>query len=141
MIVVDASVAVKWFLPEPHAEAASQLLAPDHDLVAPDLIRLEAASVFLRTLRRGELGRADAEAAMRALGQAMAIVETGPFVDRAFAIAERHGGAVYDAVYVALARSLDAALVTDDAGLADVARRAGVDAALIADGPPPDPVK
>lgn len=137
MIVVDASVAAKWFLPEARAEAASALLATDYVLVAPDLIRLEVAGVFLRALRRGELSATDAEEADRTLCDALRLVPATDVLDAAFEIAGRHGGALYDAVYVAVARSLEAEVATDDEGLAEVARRAGVGVATIADGPPP----
>ena len=36
--VVDASVAIKWFVPEIHAEAARRLLREGITLLAPDLI-------------------------------------------------------------------------------------------------------
>jgi predicted nucleic acid-binding protein len=38
MIVVDASVAAKWFLPETGSEEATQLLSGANKLIAPDLI-------------------------------------------------------------------------------------------------------
>ena len=37
-VVVDASVAVKWFLPEIHSEAALRYLDGDYERVAPDLL-------------------------------------------------------------------------------------------------------
>jgi predicted nucleic acid-binding protein len=35
--VVDASVVVKWFVPEIHSDAARRLLVLPHEYVAPDL--------------------------------------------------------------------------------------------------------
>ncbi len=35
-LVVDASVAVTWFLPEVHGDVALRLLDPRHDLLAPE---------------------------------------------------------------------------------------------------------
>lgn len=37
-VVVDDSVAIKWFVPEIHAEAARRLLREGITLLAPDLI-------------------------------------------------------------------------------------------------------
>jgi predicted nucleic acid-binding protein len=44
LIVVDASVAAKWFLPEADSEAAGRLLTGRRKLLAPDLIRIEVAA-------------------------------------------------------------------------------------------------
>jgi predicted nucleic acid-binding protein len=41
--VVDASVAVKWYLEEPESEAALILLDGSFELHAPDLIYVEVA--------------------------------------------------------------------------------------------------
>jgi len=54
-LVVDASVAVKWFLPEPDAEPAVALLRAGHRLIAPDLLWIEVASVLWKVVRRGSL--------------------------------------------------------------------------------------
>lgn len=37
--VVDASVAVKWFVPEIHTDASLRLLDGNHELLAPDLCK------------------------------------------------------------------------------------------------------
>jgi predicted nucleic acid-binding protein len=55
MIVVDASVAVKWFIPEPGEEAAAQLLDGKTGLIAPALIRLEVTAAIIRRYREGHL--------------------------------------------------------------------------------------
>jgi predicted nucleic acid-binding protein len=44
--VVDASVALKWFLPEVHSDAAARLLREGYRLHAPDLIRAEFGNVL-----------------------------------------------------------------------------------------------
>ncbi len=39
--VVDASVAIKWFLPQVYADSAQSLLVGDHRLLVPDLLYTE----------------------------------------------------------------------------------------------------
>jgi predicted nucleic acid-binding protein len=56
--VVDASVAVKWYLPEPESDAAGRLLDPEHDLIAPDLLFAEVGNALWKRWRRGEIGSA-----------------------------------------------------------------------------------
>ena len=63
MIVVDASVAVKWLLPEAGAEAARRMLDSGAELVAPALIRVEVAAAIAHKSRFGELDPPDAASA------------------------------------------------------------------------------
>jgi predicted nucleic acid-binding protein len=43
VFVVDASVVVKWFVPEVYSEAAKRLLSEANDYFAPDLLFAETA--------------------------------------------------------------------------------------------------
>lgn len=43
VLIVDASVAIKWVVTEPHSEHASALL--DEDLAAPELWLIEVANM------------------------------------------------------------------------------------------------
>ena len=52
LFVVDASVAIKWFLPEIHSDAALPLLAHKHLLHAPDLIFSEFGNVLWKRVRK-----------------------------------------------------------------------------------------
>ena len=52
--VVDASVVVKWFVPEVHSDAARRLLTLSHEYFAPDLLFAETANTIWKKIRRGE---------------------------------------------------------------------------------------
>lgn len=54
-VVVDASVAVKWYLPEEHTLAAVRLLDTGVGLVVPDLFFGEIGNVLWKWWRRGDL--------------------------------------------------------------------------------------
>jgi len=54
VFVVDASVALKWVIPEVGAEAALALRAADR-LIAPDLIVAECANALWKMVSRGEM--------------------------------------------------------------------------------------
>ena len=58
MVVVDASCAVAWFVPEAGSDAAESLLAPGLFLVAPDLLVVETMNALLRKQRRREVSAA-----------------------------------------------------------------------------------
>lgn len=51
MIVVDASIAAKWYLHEPGSEEAAALLTSASVLIAPALIRVEVTGAILRRYR------------------------------------------------------------------------------------------
>jgi len=134
-LVVDASVAVKWFLPEPASDRAEALRDHPGPLVAPDLILLEVGNVLIRAARRGDVPFADVQEAITRLAAGpVRLTRASDIIAEALAIAGRHGGTVYDAVYIAAAKSLDAALVTDDQEMAAISRAAGVRTVDLAEG-------
>ncbi len=67
LVVIDASIAVKWVLTEPGDDAALKLLedfgAGNVDLIAPPLLLAEVASALSKRCRRKELTGTQAQAA------------------------------------------------------------------------------
>ena len=55
LLVVDASVVVKWFLPEIHSVAALRVASEAWTFLAPDLLGAEITNTFWKKHRRGEL--------------------------------------------------------------------------------------
>lgn len=120
MIVVDASIAAKWYLHEPGSEEAADLLTSATPLLAPALIRVEVTGAILRRYREGKLslGRAkeacelwDADLA----GGAVQLVpdETLLLSARTLAFQIRH--TIQDCLYLAAAMDAgNARLVTAD---------------------------
>ena len=66
-VVVDASVAIKWFVPEPLSNEAERLLGGSDTLFAPDLLLIEFGNIIWKKVRLGELARDDGDAALAAL--------------------------------------------------------------------------
>ena len=119
MIVVDASVAVKWLLPEPGDAAAQELLASEERLVAPSLIRTEVAAALARRARFREIEPCDAEAAMGLWLQTLRDGVIGLVADEAdlataLRLAVELSHPLQDCLYLALAERLGAPLVTAD---------------------------
>lgn len=114
-LVVDASVAVKWLIPETGADAARQLLRSNVELHAPRLLIAEVASALWRRARLGEIQTGHA-------GEMMEVMSTLPVHWRRDetlgADAVRLGIAldrpVYDCVYLALAHQLRGRVITAD---------------------------
>jgi len=124
LIVVDASVAVKWFIHEPDRPAARRLLEPESRLIAPDLIVAEVASAMWRRVMAGEGDPRQAPLTAASLPRFFArLVPLAPLAARAVEIAAELRHPVYDCFYVALTESEDATLVTADRRL--IGRLAG----------------
>ncbi|MSP62578.1 MAG: PIN domain-containing protein [Myxococcales bacterium] len=113
--VVDASVALKWFFPEVHSDAAARLLDGPHDLVAPDLLGPEVGNVLWKRVRRGEITSAEAQQVWRAFAAIpIEIRPSRPLIDAAMEIGIREKRSVHDSLYLALALAETCRLVTAD---------------------------
>jgi predicted nucleic acid-binding protein len=124
--VIDASVAAKWVLAEPGREAALRYLDAwghgEADLLAPDVLLQECASLLARRRRRGQLSAEQARTAFEALAaRAPRLVETRPRLKRAFELSLTAPISLWDAIYVTLAAERRCPLVTADKRLARAA--------------------
>ena len=122
--VVDASVAIKWFLPEPHDDCAARLRRTAGGLDAPDLLHAEVAGALWKRVRRRELGAAAAERIVDALARLP--IESHParlLAAAALRIARATGLTVHDYLYLATALLTDGTLVTADRSIVEAARR------------------
>ncbi len=115
LVVVDASVAFKWFVEEPGADAASKLRSAEYQLCAPEILPIELAHGLRRRVLRGIADRGEARAAVSVLGKLpVVLVPSGNLLGDAFELAISHHRGVYDALYVVLAARLGCQLVTAD---------------------------
>ena len=120
VFVVDASLVIKWFVPEIHSEAARRWLSASHDYVAPDLLFSEAGNAVWKKVRRKELEETEARQLVIDLAQvAVETVATRSLVEYALALALTAGVTVYDAMYLALAVRLETEVITGDDRFAD----------------------
>lgn len=132
MLIVDGSVAVLWYVPQALSPEATALVSSGESLAAPRLVQLEVASVLLRSIRRGDLSEAEADEVLAdMLPKTLRLLDEPELARDAVRIAARHGGALYDAVYIAAAARLAAGLVTADAGQARVAALVGIRTRLL----------
>ena len=118
-LVVDASVAVKWILPEDgHKEAIriqDKYQDEKVDLISPYLVVAEVANVLWKRERRGDL---TAVAAQRCFQQFMRdspiLLDSAAVSASALGLGLAHGWPVYDCLYLALALEQHCDLVTAD---------------------------
>jgi predicted nucleic acid-binding protein len=125
VIVTDASVAVDLLLNnQPYSDAIIRRIREERaQLAAPYLIDAEVAQILRRFVRQGKLSD---QRALNALQDYADIPLTRyphlPLLVRAFEL--RNNVTVYDALYIVLAQTLDAPLITRDRALANVAGHA-----------------
>jgi len=125
--VVDASVAVKWFVPEIRTEFAIQLLQPENVLLAPDLLMSEVCNTLWKKVRRGELDRDDALQCLTDLNlMPLQLYASAELVQDALRVSTSEGIPAYDSLYLALASLLDCHMVTADARLRNSIRDASL---------------
>lgn len=118
-LVIDASIAIKWFIPEAGSDAAIQLLSKKHHLLAPDLIRAEVGNIVWKLHRRQFIKTDDVYHIVNDfLAMPIDIHDSELLISNAVEIAVETGTTVYDSLYFALAVEKGAVMVTADAKLA-----------------------
>ena len=124
-VVVDASLAIKWVLPESDSEAATALLfrwnASGIDLIAPCLFVYEIANILHRQNVTGKLTYEEAVRLLRkvfSFGISLNFSQYENISTKAMEFANRFRlPASYDAHYLALAESEQCEYWTADARL------------------------
>lgn len=114
-LVVDASVACKWFWDEPLSAEARRLATAAIDFAAPDMILAECANVAWRRIRRDEIPRAQAQAFLKALPRWFdSLAPSVTLHEAAFTMGCELEHPVYDCLYLALADREQTRVVTAD---------------------------
>ena len=129
MIVVDASVGVKWLVIEASSDIADDFLALNRgELVAPAIFSIEVASALVRKANEVKANRKGSEAGLISLGEMLASKIVGirqtsmDQLSGAAQFALDLGHPLKDCIYLALAMELGCELVTCDARFAAKAK-------------------
>jgi predicted nucleic acid-binding protein len=113
--VVDASVVIKWFVDEVHAEFARRLQEDQYELFAPDLLWPECGNILWKKVRRGELTLDEARLIWSGLEQQpITAFQSRLVLELALEVAFDTNRTVYDSCCLALAMLIGCQLVTAD---------------------------
>ncbi|MEZ6233761.1 MAG: type II toxin-antitoxin system VapC family toxin [Phycisphaerales bacterium] len=115
VVVVDASVAIKWYFDEPGSREATAVLKSSDSLHAPELMLLECDAILCTEFRRGNLKEnrlAEIRQELRAAGVTVIPLEDVLDLGVATSLATRKP--LYDCIYLALAELLDGTFLTAD---------------------------
>ena len=123
-LIVDASVAVKWFTLEVDRDRAKAILKSERTLLAPRLIVGEVANALARKVGQGLVTRSDATEYLSSVPLLIANpLDTDDLIRPAFENACNHRHPIYDFIYLQAARNRNTQMVTADSRF--VARLAG----------------
>jgi len=118
-LVVDASVAIKWFVPEPYSNEARRVLdgyqTGSMSLLAPDLINAEFGNIVWKKHIFQGLSAADADTVIDDFRKlTFELTSTAELLADAYQLAVTHRRSVYDALYLALSVREGCQFVTAD---------------------------
>ena len=106
-LVVDASVAIKWFVHEPLSVEARRILddyqAGTLSMLAPDLIYAEVGNIVWKKHIFQGLEADDAKTIVDEFRKlVVTVTATADLLDDAYSLAVSHRPSVYDSLYLAL---------------------------------------
>ncbi|MGI8982484.1 MAG: type II toxin-antitoxin system VapC family toxin [Pirellulaceae bacterium] len=120
LFVVDASVAIKWFVPEILSPEAMAFRKSGHDFHAPNFFDVEITNIAWKKLQRGELTRQDADDIVQQLAiLPVARHSETQLLAPALDLADKTQRTVYDCLYLALAQQIGGVMITADQKLAN----------------------
>jgi predicted nucleic acid-binding protein len=125
ILVIDANVGLKWFIEESRSPAARKILDKGASFIAPDIFIPEICNVVWKKVKNQEITAEQGQAIVSNVPMVLDhIVPSSEVAKRAFALAVQFNHPVYDCLYLALAERESISLVTDDAKLVTVAKKA-----------------
>jgi predicted nucleic acid-binding protein len=118
-LVVDSSVAVKWFVVEPYSTEARRILEAYQNgtlsFLAPDLINAEFGNIIWKKHIFQGLSASDAQDVLDKFRKLqLTFTLTAELLEGAYKIAVTHRQTVYDALYVTLSIRENCQFVTAD---------------------------
>jgi predicted nucleic acid-binding protein len=121
-LVVDASVAVKWVVPEELSVAAVRL-RDGYDFAAPDILFAEIMSTLWKKVRRGEIPEDDGTYALAAFNRIeLDLIPAKAIAAEAFQLSLKLRHPAYDCFYPCVAALRSCPLVTADKRLVEAAQ-------------------
>lgn len=136
MIVVDASVATKWFIHEEGSAEALALLESGEALIAPELVRVEVTSAIIRVFLEDKLSETETRRALANLENVLRLETLATVPDEEcsegailLCFSVRHAFA--DCLYLAVAQKMKCAVITADDTMQKRGIKAGIQARML----------
>jgi predicted nucleic acid-binding protein len=128
--IVDASVIAQWLITEPYTSnviAMLQEVQPPDYLYVPEFCRIECVNILWKRVRFHGMPQELAERQVNNLvALPLKIIPGSSMYHDALTIGIKHQLAIYDSIYIALARHLNYPLITVDQKQASAAKEENV---------------
>ncbi len=136
--LVDASVGIKQFIPDPLSAKVQQLFAlmdyPQTQIYIPDLFYIESANALWKYIRAGQLTITQVQENLATLKTfPLRVVSLAELMEEAVNIAVAYNISAYDASYIALSQRVNAPLLTLDRRLLNSLANANYDVRFFGD--------
>ena len=114
-MVVDASVAVKWFVDEPGRAAAMRVINSGDSLIAPDLVIWEVLNVLRRKHRQKLVSEPQIiDAGGSILACFSELMQAGVIAGQTLSLSLELNHSIYDCSYLACAMIVGAVVINGD---------------------------
>lgn len=115
MLVVDASVVVKWFVEEPLHTEARHIYKYQQDILAPEFVLVEVANATWKKVQRKEIGASQAHEIINLAAESVpGFIHSPNILSHATHLAIELAHPVYDCLYLACLDAPQDVLVTGD---------------------------
>lgn len=113
--VIDASVAVKWYIQENWNEEADFILCQSSILTAPDFLLVESANIFWKKVIKQELTCEESQINLNLLYQSIdRFVSSQLLYSQSLQLAFEVNHSIYDMMYLSTALITDSIVITAD---------------------------
>jgi predicted nucleic acid-binding protein len=113
--IVDASVAIKWFLQEEGREEAIDFYKKTKQILAPDFIIIEMMNILWKKKMRGEITEFHAQKIAESLNNKFdKLMSSKKLSKTAFKLSIELNHSIYDCLYLAMAVDLKAVFISAD---------------------------
>jgi predicted nucleic acid-binding protein len=115
VIVVDANVAIKWVIEQPHFERARRLVEQGDDLLVPGMFVAEITTTIWKYVRSKQINEEQAQSGVTSILSLISYVERDAHLaEDALRMGLDLNYAPYDCFYLVLAMRRSAPFVTAD---------------------------
>lgn len=113
--VIDACVAIKWFIPEKNYERAGAILRSHYSMIVPDLFFIEMDAIIIKKIRKKQIEAADSLKIYNEIRNIPFEVVPYPLISKmAFDLSSALPVTQYDACYLAAALEYNEKVYTAD---------------------------
>ncbi len=132
IFIIDASVAVKWFVEESRHEMARELISSGVPLAAPDIALVEVANALQKKASLKQIEPDQARKALSVLNECFAeLIAFADLLPAALEMSLNMRHPIYDCLYLACANMVGGRLITDDAKFSEKCKSIGTHARII----------